>query len=310
MPAARKRFRGRRTESERRKERKGVILEDVGLSERTRILYLEGAEKLFPIVQQARSESELDDNITQWIQLQWSLGKPLYDINSALCGIQHYMPWIKRKLPRSWKSFKIWRTIEVPVRAAPFPEKIVYSVANFALHEQDLAFAAVLVLGFEGLLRTGELLRITPADLLLKDERVLIRLSNTKTSRKKGGSEVVTFDHPWAFYVIQTLVELREERRQTHSPLWLFSGQAFRTTLQQYLLRFNLQHCGFKPYSLRRGGATALFLRTRSYDSALDRGRWESTRVAKIYIQDALSRPPLLTLPLPALKLLDRWFPL
>ena len=47
---------------------------------------------------------------------------------------------------------------------------------------------------------------------------------------------------------------------------------------------------GFKPYSVRRGGATAYFRATRNMEAALDRGRWSSARVARIYLNDGLAR--------------------
>jgi hypothetical protein len=53
-----------------------------------------------------------------------------------------------------------------------------------------------------------------------------------------------------------------------------------------------LQKHAFRPYSLRRGGATAVFQQTKSMEAALLRGRWESTRVARLYISDALSYIP------------------
>ena len=51
-----------------------------------------------------------------------------------------------------------------------------------------------------------------------------------------------------------------------------------------------LKNHGFLPYSLRRGGATAFFRATRSMEATLDRGRWASARVARIYVNDGLAR--------------------
>ena len=51
-----------------------------------------------------------------------------------------------------------------------------------------------------------------------------------------------------------------------------------------------VEECGFQPYSLRRGGATAYFRATRNMEAALDRGRWSSARVARIYLNDGLAR--------------------
>ena len=47
---------------------------------------------------------------------------------------------------------------------------------------------------------------------------------------------------------------------------------------------------GFKPYSLRRGGATAYFRASGSMELTLERGRWSSARVGRIYINDGLAK--------------------
>ena len=51
-----------------------------------------------------------------------------------------------------------------------------------------------------------------------------------------------------------------------------------------------LEGYGFQPYSLRRGGATAYFRATKSMEATLDRGRWASARVARIYVNDGLAK--------------------
>ena len=45
---------------------------------------------------------------------------------------------------------------------------------------------------------------------------------------------------------------------------------------------------GFRPYSLRRGGATAFYRRTANLQATVERGRWAHVRVARIYICDGL----------------------
>ena len=45
----------------------------------------------------------------------------------------------------------------------------------------------------------------------------------------------------------------------------------------------------FRPYSLRRGGATHHFLVGGQLDKTTDRGRWGNTRTARIYINTSLA---------------------
>lgn len=220
------------------------------------------------------------------------------------------MPWCKGKLLETWKLFRIWRRLEVPCRAPPLPRDIVYAFAGKAIAKGDLIFGALLLAAFEGLLRTGELLDLCGADILIRKEIGLIRLAETKTSAAKGISEVVTLRHEWTLMVLDTLVDYLKEKHILHVPIWRGSKAAFRQRFKHYCRSFRVHHMGFRPYSLRRGGATALFQDTLSYDAALDQGRWSSIRAAKLYIQDGLARLPTLTLSAEAQHLVDYWNPL
>ena len=45
----------------------------------------------------------------------------------------------------------------------------------------------------------------------------------------------------------------------------------------------------FRPYSLRRGGATSLFVKVGSLDRVLLLGRWTAVKTAKIYLNSGLA---------------------
>ena len=64
-------------------------------------------------------------------------------------------------------------------------------------------------------------------------------------------------------------------------PFWSSRGSAFRTRFKNLCVAFGLQQ-----------GATHTFQQSKSMEEALLRGRWESSRVARIYIMDALSYLP------------------
>ena len=299
----------RRSRPERCRERKGLELEELEITKRTRILYYHGAQRLLPLLEKATSENDFDDRVSEWIQQRWRKGSALFTVNAALCGVQHFLPWCKRRLNRSWKMFKTWRRVEIPVRSPPIPKQFLYCMANYAISRHDVLFAGLLVLGFEALLRTGELLRVRPHDVLLRQGQCLVHLAQTKTTAKRGAPEVVPFRKPWAYTLLQTVQEIAKSEQGNLVPIWNRSHQAFRKKFRKYLRYFKLHRFGFQPYSLRRGGATEVFRETGSYDLALDAGRWQSTKVAKVYIQEGLSRLPHLVLPMRDQALLDKWDP-
>ena len=55
---------------------------------------------------------------------------------------------------------------------------------------------------------------------------------------------------------------------------------------------FGLDVHQFRPYSLRRGGATHIFQCSGSMGLAMLKGRWQSSQVARIYISNGLSYLP------------------
>ena len=66
--------------------------------------------------------------------------------------------------------------------------------------------------------------------------------------------------------------------------------RAFYKLFYEGLAWLGVQDMGFQPYSIRRGGATAYFRRTREMEATLDRGRWSSARVARIYVNAGLAK--------------------
>ena len=50
-----------------------------------------------------------------------------------------------------------------------------------------------------------------------------------------------------------------------------------------------LPRMAWKPYSLRRGGATDDFGHHANFDRTTERGRWQSSRTARIYINEAVA---------------------
>ena len=114
-------------------------------------------------------------------------------------------------------------------------------------------------------------------------------LADTKTSKGHGGSEYVAIEDPAAVILIHWLVK----RRSGVGPLWTGTPSSFRTLWRKLMEGIGLPADLFTPYCLRRGGATFDFCIHGSLDRALERGRWQNGRTAKIYIrqgEELLSR--------------------
>ena len=71
----------------------------------------------------------------------------------------------------------------------------------------------------------------------------------------------------------------------------------WRKTFSEALEALGLQRWEFRPYSLRRGGATFWFSKHGSLDTILLQGRWMATRTAKTYLNESLSTLTQINIP-------------
>lgn len=310
QPRVRWMFSGKRTRAERQKQRRNIVLRDAGVTAKTQQRYFHGLRKMLQFIKTVESALHMDEEIAEWIQFAWDEGEGLYVVSDALCGLHHFEPWTKRMIPMSWRLFSVWRKLEGPDRAPPLTKSIVYSCASYAISHHDLQFGALLCLGFFALLRTGELLQVCPKDILIGKDSAIISLPNTKSGQRDNVAEMVAFDDFMTLELLRAVLQWSKENNLQTVPLWTKSAQSFRERFKYYCKRFDLLSHSFRCYSLRRGGATWLFQATGSMEAALLKGRWSSTRVARIYISDALSYLPGLTFSAEANRMLKLWSPL
>ena len=122
------------------------------------------------------------------------------------------------------------------------------------------------------------------------DNTGVVRLAHTKTGQRHAAFEASTFNDPIRGQLFR--VVRRSLPGHTHANNYIFRSKVhvFYALFKKGLRWLGLEKHGFQPYSLRRGGATAHFRATRSMEAALDRGRWSSARVARIYLNDGLAR--------------------
>ena len=283
---------GRCSRAERQHKRKAIQLDDSALTEKTQKRYYLALQKLLPHVEKALHVHDLDFYVSNWVRLMWTSGEPMLTVGDGLSALHFFEAWTKGKVPQAWKLFKVWRRIEIPSRAPPLTKQLVWSMASFELAHDHLEMAALLLLSFHCLLRTGEALKIAPNDLFLGKDSGICALKDTKSGKRNSANEAISITDP---VVLDTLAAVCSVKNQFHlemHPIWSSSPAAFRNRFRKLCTIYGLQHHSFRPYSLRRGGATYFFQKRRSMDEALLRGRWESSRVAKTYIMDALSYLP------------------
>eukprot|EP00438_Fugacium_kawagutii_P003316 Skav229330 [mRNA] locus=scaffold2917:69352:73753:- [translate_table: standard] len=287
---------GHATRADRRRARRHIVLSDVGITKSTLGRYYLAVRRMARVLRYVQSEADLDESVSEWIQQQFERGHPLHLVGDALSGIHHFEPWTRKRLPKSWRLYSIWRRYEVPFRAPPLTQDLTLAMAGWCLQRGELTMAALLLLGFHALLRTGELLQVRPVDFLLDKKVGLVTLPSSKSGVRNNSRESVSLHDPIVLATVSEMVQLKFDLHQQRLPCWDRSGSAFRALFRRALQALEADHLGMRPCSLRRGGATFEMQSHGLMERTLIRGRWKNSNVARLYICDGLSLLPTLKL--------------
>ena len=79
--------------------------------------------------------------------------------------------------------------------------------------------------------------------------------------------------------------------------LWSESRHSFMSLWRSIVAALKLTYLNFKPYSLRRGGASSAYRNGATLDELVSRGRWQQVSTARIYLDTGLQALSSLTLP-------------
>lgn len=180
-------------------------------------------------------------------------------------------------------------------------------MAGWCVAHHELTMAALLLLGFHCLLRTGELLQVRPCDFILDSKAGVLSIPSSKSGVRNNSKESVTISDVTTLEVTQAMLDLRTQLGMSMTPCWGRSGLAFRLLFRRITEELAIQDLSLRPYSLRRGGATYEMQSHGLMEKTLIRGRWKNSNVARIYICDGLAMLPRLCMSLEAKFNVARW---
>ena len=157
-------------------------------------------------------------------------------------------------------------------------------MACVAMLQKNVKLAFALLLGFVGLLRTGEIL-----DLLAKNIRtygnplLVVSLPDSKGASRSGNAETVMVRDPLIVLFGKALLKNLNDDDFVLGGTW----HDLNRGLQGLASKFGVRDPRLTPYCLRRGGATWHFTTFCSYDQTQSLGRWNQAKTARIYIDQA-----------------------
>ena len=232
------------------------------------------------------SYERLDQLCSEYVEQLWGEGEPKGWASTTLAAIQHFVPGARHHLPSAWRLKSAWDKHELPERAPPLSADVVLAISGVMISVGHPRSALAVALAFHGLLRTGEILAVRKRDVTFAKtgKSAIINLRMTKSGQRLNQHEMVSVDDA---HLVQWLSKTLQQLLPG-DPIVAQTPQAFRKLFYGSIRVLGLTRMEYKPYSLRRGGATHHYRVFGNINGTALRGRWANIKTARIYITDAL----------------------
>lgn len=249
-----------------------------------------------------QKSSTVDEIMEQFIRTMHDSSKKssLRVAKHALLTLQILRPRLRRKMQASWNAVKSWEEQQPVSFRAPLPLALLMAIVCKALllseqcnseKEAQLwrALSTLLLVGFFGLLRPGELFglkaqdAVAPNSLTMGSSFAVVRVARPKNSRQMGVQQYVEIRRPDA---VNWLTWLKGSR-PAHAALWASTPSRFRSMFKKVCCALKVDTLRLSPASLRAGGATWLVDEGVEISRVRFLGRWAHLRSLEHYIQVA-----------------------
>lgn len=205
-------------------------------------------------------------------------------------GLFLALPEAKEHLPRTALALKGWMKESPTVSYPPLTWPLACLIACRLIRDGHMRAGVGVLLGFDCLLRIGELTSLKASDIAdVKDARLgnlPVKMHLALRSTKTGPNQFVQLMND----DVQSLVRVLLETTKPNEKVFPYTTDEFRKLFKSACAALQLSD-RYVPHSLRHGGATNLFLSGWKLEDIMLRGRWKSSTSARKYIQ---SGPALL----------------
>jgi hypothetical protein len=277
---------GRKTEATKQDERKArrskATLKDKMVSPGMLVRYKSSVRSFLAFAEDfgyvVQEWDVLDEVVSAWVEHIYHDGQHKTLASDGLAGFQFFLPQAVGRLKHAWKLAKVWQKLEPPRRVLPLSPTMVKAMAGAAWHLGFEAEASGLLVGFDAMLRSGELYQLKIKHIRFYGQRAVLSLGYTKTGKRTNTAEMVVGECQLAVRSLR----LACAGRARHEYFLARGARVFRSLFQALVELFGLEGL-LTVYSLWRGGASWDFLQHQSMERTLLRGRWQSTSSARIY---------------------------
>ena len=221
-------------------------------------------------------------------------GRPYGHYSETVNAIGARRPNLRRMLQGAWNLAFTWLREEPPVHHVALPWQVLAAMISVSYLWGWNRTAGVLALSWGALTRIGEVLKacrrhlVLPRDLSYTIKYAPLQIEEPKTRFRSARHQVARLDQPQLLHV----VELSFQDLKADDPLWGFSPQTLRSRFQKLLAALRLDVLprsvsrGLDLGSLRAGGASWMMLVSEDSELVRRRGRWLTSKIMEIYVQE------------------------
>ena len=237
--------------------------------------------------------------LSEFVEYAWTHGLTRAYAGNALSASLRAFPELKGHLHEPWYLLKAWSAIELPTRAAPLPVLAVPAFIWYSVERKDYACAFLIAIGYDAFLRTGALMNMCMKDISYDQagKTGVVSLRDIKVGQRAGSFEALPIHDPLVYRLWVLLKQNVPPQSAPEHCVYPLPPQRFADRFKEAVKALGLEGAGMRPYSLRRGGATAFFRATANLARTLERGRWVSVKTGRLYVCDGLGREAELRIP-------------
>ena len=225
-------------------------------------------------------KDDMDDLLCQAIEHAWHSGEARSVAANMISGLEHHVNGLRGLLKGAKRLWRQWGKLEDISRAPPLDIRSVLAMCWYMWEWEHPEAAVLVLLAFHRFLRPMDYLEVKCGQFLFpKDDAAHLMLTNTKTT----GATSVPISDPHLI----NLLRMFTRNRQPGDFFMPLSKPEFRLLFDAAVRAIGLPS-SFKPYSLRRGGASCFFQATGNYHRTMELGNWKHLSTAKLYINTAL----------------------
>lgn len=235
----------------------------------------------------------INDALVAYGKDLYQSGKAYGRFSETINAITSKRPALRRQVGMAWDLAFNWVVDEPHEHHRALPVSLMIALVTLSLLWGWAREGAIIALAWTGVLRIGEVLQARRADLILPEDAApgvwyaILKVQQPKTRGRAARHQSTRID---PIDIVQLLTAVYGKLVPS-DPLWPWSPATMRRRFSQLQSALGVvqgpeRTPQYTLSSLRPGGATFWLQATEDAEYVRRKGRWLSTRVLEVYLQE------------------------